>query len=435
LKIKYHQIIFVNSSSVEVNKMLIQKNKLVTTLALALAIGSIESNAGTILGDDLAKLAVFSKTYTTVEANSIVYGSMLGGDVSTTGANAVVHGDYTSVNATNVGGGTSKVYGNVVSGGVLTVGGGSATGHPNVTGSITSTGASTIGAFAQIGGDMLSGGVATTGANSVVGSGISGNVLSNGAATTGDTAKVYGDVWSADFSTIGANSNVSGNVDGLGSNVISASATVGSKISLTSTPDLSAVRTDVLEEAQQVKDAQDTLFNMGLGFVLAATMTVDTSYEAGIYSAESFSTTAGTTMTLRGDGSANQSWIFNIRDILAFGGTTKMVLENVGANASVYWNSYGTNDTGGYISSGDGSVVIGTLLANTYIMIGANATVRDIGTSCGGVYSATSYVTAGDSAKIGGLGCSQVISVPEPKSFGMLMVAFFFLWFKRSRKF
>jgi hypothetical protein len=334
------------------------------------------------------------------------------------------------VNATNVGGGTSKVYGNVVSGGVLTVGGGSATGHPNVTGSITSTGASTIGAFAQIGGDMLSGGVATTGANSVVGSGIS----ANGAATTGDTAKVYGDVWSAGLSTIGANSIVSGNVDGLGANVISASATVGSESNLTITPDLSAVRTDVLEEAQQVKDAQDTLFNMGLGFALAATMTVDTSYEAGIYSAESFSTTAETTMTLQGDGTANQSWIFNIRDILAFGGTTNMVMNNVGANASVYWNSYGTNDTGGYITSGAGSMVIGTLLANTYIAVGANATVTGIGTSCGSVYSATSYVTTGAKAKIGGLGCSQVISVPEPKSFGMLMVAFFFLWFKRSRK-
>jgi hypothetical protein len=432
LKIKYYKFIFVNSSSVEVNKMLIQKNKLVTTLALALAIGSIESNAGTILGDDLAKITVFSKTYTTTGDGAIVYGSMLGGDVSTTGANAVVHGDITSVNATNVGGGTSKVYGNVVSGGVLTVGGatgGSVTG-PNVTGSITSTGASTIGAFAQIEGDMLSGGVATTGANSVVGSGIS----ANGAATTGDTAKVYGDVWSAGLSTIGANSIVSGNVDGLGANVISASATVGSESNLTITPDLSAVRTDVLEEAQQVKDAQDTLFNMGLGFALAATMTVDTSYEAGIYSAESFSTTAETTMTLQGDGTANQSWIFNIRDILAFGGTTNMVMNNVGANASVYWNSYGTNDTGGYITSGAGSMVIGTLLANTYIAVGANATVTGIGTSCGSVYSATSYVTTGAKAKIGGLGCSQVISVPEPKSFGMLMVAFFFLWFKRSRK-
>jgi predicted acyltransferase (DUF342 family) len=416
--------------------MLNQKNKVQVFLVLAISLGGVDSNAGTILGDDISKIVVFSKTYTTVGANAIVFGSMLGGDVSTTGANAVVHGDYISVNATNVGGGTSKVYGNVVSGGVLTVGGatgGSVTG-PNVTGSITSTGASTIGAFAQIGGDMLSGGVATTGANSLVGASSSGNVLSNGAATTGDTANVFGDVWSANFSTIGANSTVSGNVDGVNANVISASATVGSKSNLTSIPDLSAVRTDVLEEAQQVTDPQDTLFNMGLGIVLAATMTVDTTFAAGIYSAVSFSTTAGKTMTLQGDNSANQSWIFNIRDILAFGGTTNMVLDNVGENASVYWNSYGTQDTGGYISSGDGSIVIGTLLANSHIMIGANATVRDIGTSCGAVYSATSYVTAGDSAKIGGLGCSPVISVPEPKSFGMLMAALFFLWFKRSRK-
>jgi len=388
------------------------------------------------LGFDLVGLTVFSNTYTSVGANSIVYGSMLGGDVSTTGANAVVHGDYTSVNATNVGGGTSKVYGNVVSGGVLTVGG--ATGGtppgPLVTGSITSTGASTIGAYAQVRGDMLSGGVATTGANSVVGAKGIGSVLSNGAATTGDTAIVHGNIWSGDFSTIGAISIIDGNVDGAGNvytNVISGSATVGSENNVTTPPDLSAVRTDVLAEAQQVTEAQTTLFNMGLGTTLAATMVNDTTLSAGVYSAASFSTTAGTTLTLRGDGSDNLSWVFNIADILAFGGVTDIVMENVGDNASVYWNSYA-----GYITSGDGSNVIGTLLADTYIMVGANATVSDIGTSCGAVYSATSYVTAGDSAVIGGTGCSAV-SVPEPASvllFGFGLFALFGLAGIASRK-
>jgi predicted acyltransferase (DUF342 family) len=369
------------------------------------------------LGADLVGLTVFSHTETSTGANSIVHGSMLGGDVTSTGANAVVHGDVTSVNATNIGGGKSVVNGDVVSGGVLTVGG--ATGGtlpgPEVTGSITSTGASTIGAFAQIGGDMLSGGVATTGADSSVG----GSVRADGAATTGDNGDVTGDVWSGDFATIGANSDIGGNVDGAGvpyTNVISASATVGSQNNVTTPPDLSAVRTDVLAESQQVTDAQTDLFNLGFGTPLSLTpagapvMVGNHSLAAGVYSAASFSTTAGTTLTLQGDGSDNLSWVFNIADILAFGGTTNIVMDNVGKNASVYWNSYA-----GYITSGDGSNVIGTLLAHTYIMVGANATVMDVGTTCGAVYSATSYVTAGDTAVIGGKGCS-VVSVPEPAS-------------------
>jgi predicted acyltransferase (DUF342 family) len=367
------------------------------------------------LGADLVGLTVFSHTETSTGANSIVHGSMLGGDVTSTGANAVVHGDVTSVNATNIGGGKSVVNGDVVSGGVLTVGG--ATGGtlpgPAVTGSITSTDASTIGAFAQIGGDMLSGGVATTGADSLVG----GSVRADGAATTGDNGDVTGDVWSGDFATIGANSNIGGNVDGVGANVISANgASVGSQSDVTDPPDLSAVRTDVDAESQQVTDAQTDLFNLGFGTPLSLTsagapvMVGDHSLAAGVYSAASFSTTAGTTLTLQGDGSDNQSWVFNIADILAFGGTTNIVMDNVGKNASVYWNSYA-----GYITSGDGSNVIGTLLAHTYIMVGANATVMDVGTTCGAVYSATSYVTAGDTAVIGGKGCSAV-SVPEPTS-------------------
>jgi hypothetical protein len=357
-----------------------------------------------ILGADLDKLTIFSFTYTTVEANSIIYGNIMVGDVVTTGANSAVHGDITSVNAANVGGGTSQVYGNVISGDVLTVGGatGGTVPGPDVTGSVTSTGASTIGAYAEVGGDMLSGGVASTGANSLV----EGSVLSNGAASTGDTAVVNGDVGSGDFSTIGANSIVGGNVDGVDPNVISASASVGSQNDASTLPDLSAVRTDVLAESQQVTDAQTTLLGMGSGTTLAATMVVNTTFLAGIYSAASFSTTAGTTLTLQGDGSDDLSWIFNIADILAFGGVTNVVIENVGDNASVYWNSFN-----GYITTGDGANVIGTLLADTYVMVGANATVMDVGTSCGAVYSATSYVTAGDSAVIGGTGCS-VLSVP-----------------------
>jgi hypothetical protein len=424
-----------------------KKTKLAVSLAVALALGSLEANAGIILGADLAELTVFSNTYTSTGANSIVHGSMLGGDVTSTGANAIVNGDVTSVGAANIGAGvaavtgvtaaaydpygTGTVDGNVISGGVLTIGGATGLGPigPRISGSVISTGASTVGAFSEVGGDMLSGGVATTGANSLV----KGNVLSTGAASTGDNGDVQGNLSSGGIATIGANSDVTGSVYG-SSIVQSASATTGSTSLTATAPDLSAVRTDVSTEANQVTAAQTELFNMGSGTNLAATIGT-TTLIAGIYSAASLSTTAGTTLTLQGDGSANQSWVFNIADILAFGGTTNVVMNNVGANASVYWNSYN-----GYITSGDGADVVGTLLAKTYVAVGANATVSDIGTSCGAVYSATSYVSSGDSSIIGGNGCAAVstippvTSVPEPESFGMLLAALALFGFKRSRK-
>ena len=56
--------------------MLTLKMKLAVPLAVALALGSVEANAGIILGTDLAKLTVFSNTYTSTGANSIGHGSM-----------------------------------------------------------------------------------------------------------------------------------------------------------------------------------------------------------------------------------------------------------------------------------------------------------------------------------------------------------------------
>ena len=340
-----------------------------------MAFGSIEANVG-IIGVELAKLTVFSYTYTCTDANSTVHGSMLGGDVTYTGSNTIVYADVTSVNATNIGGGTASVaatatspyrpavayvpgntvtvVGDVISGGVLTVSGAtvSAIGAigPRISGSVISTGASTIGAFAEVGGDMHSGGVATTGANSVVGANGNGSVLLNGSVSTGDTAIVHGDVWAEDnsgttgFATIGANSIVDGNVDGAGAtytNVISPSASVDSENNVTNKPGLSAVRTDVLAEAQQVKDAQDTLFRMGtsktlLSVGIGANMDVDKTLLAVIYTADYLTTTADTTLILQGNKSDDQSWVFNIRDYIAFGGKTKVVMKDIGKNAGVY---------------------------------------------------------------------------------------------------
>ena len=63
---------------------------------------------------------------------------------------------------------------------------------------------------------------------------------------------------------------------------------------------------------------------------------------------------------------------------------------------------------GGYASLGESSTFIGTILANTYISVGANTNVSGVGNSCGGLYSATSYVSTGDTAIVGGNGCTDI---------------------------
>jgi hypothetical protein len=55
-------------------------------------------------------------------------------------------------------------------------------------------------------------------------------------------------------------------------------------------------------------------------------MTVDTTLFAGVYSAASWFTTAGTTLTLDGQGQNDAMWLFNIEDILAFGGVSTVEL-------------------------------------------------------------------------------------------------------------
>jgi hypothetical protein len=105
-------------------------------------------------------------------------------------------------------------------------------------------------------------------------------------------------------------------------------------------------------------------------------MTVDTTLFAGVYSAASWFTTAGTTLTLDGQGQNDAMWLFNIEDILAFGGVSTVELSNVGTNAQVFWNVRNLVP-GGYTSLGDGADIVGTIIAEDYVEVGANAIVRN----------------------------------------------------------
>ena len=386
-----------------------RKFKLLVPVILALATGSAEVNAGLYTsGTSLESLTVFSNTYTTTGDAAIVYGNMLVGDVVTTGANAGVTGNIDSVNAANVGGGVATVGGNVTSGGVMTLGGatGGSTTGPSVTGSITSTGASTIGAYSYVGGDMLTGDV----------------------ATTGDSATVGGDLLAGGAATVGANSTITGNLGAVGLITISASGKVGSSSIITS-PALPGVRTSVIPEADAVSTIQGTMDALGTGTTLAATMTVNTTLNAGIYSAPSLSTTASTILFLDAQGNDGAEWVFNIVDILHIGAfyNIQIINEGTAKNSSVVWN------TGGYANIGASSNFIGTIFANTYIMVGANATVTGNGENCAGVYSATSYVSTGSDAVIDGRGCSTT-PIPVDEPFGLLLSGLAALGFVTRRK-
>jgi len=424
----------------------LKTSKLVLPLLLALAYAPAQVLAGTttVLGTELSSLTIFSNTYTSVGAttsaslHSDVYGSILAGGVTTMGSNSKVWGNISTPEAMNVGANFAHVTGNIQSGGVLTLGD-RAIADKN----ITSSGASTIGDHATVGGNMISGGV----------------------LTTGDTSKVSGYVASGGAATVGANAKVVGTVSAVGKITISASATTGTVLPPLSASPVNPVAykdalvNRVVADSALVSKAQDALRNMthdsaasfGLNFyggtiasvLLAPTMTVDTTLISGVYHAASWSTTAGKKLTLDGKGVTNAAWVFNITDILAFGGVTTMELINAPGTPSVIWNAFN-----GYTSTGKGAHVIGTILAKTYVMVGAEATVDGANTTvggklaCGGIYSATSYVSTGDSAVIDGRGCvaetttpaEAAAVVPEPGSLAMLLTGLGLLGFMVRRK-
>ena len=460
--------------------------KLTLPLFVALAYAPTHALAVPLLSGDLNKVTVFARTYFEAGQNTQVFGSVLSGDVATTGAGSAIHGFFESTGAANIGasivGGsqtTVSVSGYVKSGDLVTTGDGAI-----VTGNVMASGAANIGANAKVAGNVVSGGVGTAGANAA----ISGDFMSIGANTIGANAKVGGNFSSGGLASTGANSTVDGHVLAGGAASISASSKVGGIVQavnatglqtqLTASPvpsDMTATVTKdviahVAKDAEILRFAQASLTSMVnskapvMGYdtlntvitsYLPATMTVDTTLYAGVYSAPSWSTTAGTTLKLDAQGLDNQSWVFNFASILAFGGATNVVLVNAGEGSnSVVWN-VNNKALEGYASLGDGAHVIGTIIGNTYVSVGANAHVLDVGTSCGGVYSQTSYVSTGANAIIGGIGCmgsnlnldpdgAMTIAslepepepqpVPEPATYSMLLAGLGLMGFMLRRR-
>ena len=193
------------------------------------------------------------------------------------------------------------------------------------------------------------------------------SVLAGGYATYGAGATIGGDVGAVTYVVGGAGSTSLANYTNT-ANVISA--------------------------LSELSTAQSALNNMGAGTVLAPTMAGAVTLTPGIYSASALTTAAGTTITLDGGGLDNPVWVFNISTYLVTGAATKIVIENAGANASVFWN------TTGYTTLGAGTDFVGTVLANAYISEGAGANI-----SCGNAYSA-SYISVPAGADLQSTNCA-----------------------------
>jgi len=337
------------------------------------------------LGTDLGGLAVFSYTASTMGASSTVWGSYWSGGVITSAASGSVHGNVTSPLAATLGD-HARITGNLVSGGVLTIGDTSKVG-----GSITSTGASSVGANGHVAGNMKAGGVAS----------------------------------------VSATAGVAGNVNAPVAPVLGAGSHVGGTIGTTPVdPNLTANLTAKnVAGGLQIAAAQAALASLTTTTTLVATQTVSKTFYAGVYQADSWSTTDGIVLTLDAQNQDNASFVFNFRDIFVTGANTKVHLIHEGKNNHVIWNAYGA---GGYVAMGASTELMGPVLATTYIEVGASSIVSGVDEHCGGVYSATSYVHAGASAQIGGSGCSfpalvpvtdpnVPAPVPEPETYALLL--------------
>ena len=356
-----------------------KKTGFLIPLLAALVCVTGPASAASSIGSELMSFSVLSGTYVSTGDSAKIYGNVLARTYGTTGAN-------------------SAIYGNFQSGDVATAGA-----NAMVQGDFQAILDGTTGANSTVKGNFQAGTTGTTGAYSA----IKGNFLSGAAGTTGANSTIDGTFKAGGAVSLGASSSIAG-VNGVPVQADTLKMTDSMTLHL-------AVAKSQLDTEKIV------LTSMGSGIVLVPTMTIDTTLKAGVYSAASWSTTAGTTLYLDGQNKANQSWVFNITNILATGASTKIELINAGADSKVFWN------TGGYASLGASSTFVGTILATDYISVGASANLRNSpGSSCGGLFSSTSYVSVGAGATIGSDGCtaatpSITTAVPEPEFYAMLL--------------
>ena len=222
---------------------------------------------------------------------------------------------------------------------------------------------------------------------------IKGNVRAVGAITLGASTVVDGDVCHGAALTLGAFATY--NYDGcsFAPMTYANSDVIAAKDSYSA---LTAI--DVVDRNQlNTTIHYDLILDPSDGF------TTITGVNTVVYNATSLVTTAGITLTLLGD----YDWVFNITNMLSLGAGTNIVLAP-GNEGSVTWN------VGSYVSIGADAETVGTIFANGYITTGMDAKVSGAVSPsvsyepkqsyCGGLFSASSYVTIGAG---GTVGCSE----------------------------
>jgi hypothetical protein len=115
----------------------------------------------------------------------------------------------------------------------------------------------------------------------------------------------------------------------------------------------------------------------------------------GVYSVSA--TDLNTVLTLDGGGNANALWVFQFTSALTTASNSKVILENTGAGAGVYWVMA---TSGGSATLGSSSTFVGNILAYAAITVGTTAT-----DSCGRLLTQTESVTLDGTDTIG-IGCS-----------------------------
>ncbi|MFT4729546.1 MAG: hypothetical protein ACI9UN_004064 [Granulosicoccus sp.] len=371
------------------------------TIPLMAAVVCAPAVAGMVeIGAELKKYASLSNTY------------MSGG------AKAIVHGSILSKTYADVGDSFS-VFGDLRSGGVMTLG---ASGM--AAGDVQSKIAATVSAGATVTGSVVAaGGVGTMSA----GAGVGGNFAAGGASAFAIDAVLAGE-WQVGAAELLFDQGLPEAIQlykADPTSIYNKAAVAADENFLDDVK--SGIDDNIASATTELINIKGQLNLLVPTVILDATMNTDRTFIAGVYSAPSWSTTAATTLLLDAQFMDNQVWVFNIGDIFAFGGvsTVKMINVNEGDSAQVIWNA------GGYISIGDGANIVGTMMSDQHIMVGANSTVKSASdSSCAGLYSTASFISLGDSAVIGGEGC---IGVPAPATYPLMLLGLGLMGFTRPR--
>ena len=253
-----------------------------------------------------------------------------------------------------------------------------------------------VGASTQVTGDIKTGTAVTIGASSVVG--VTGDLIASIDAGTA--------------ATIGANTVVTGAVNVGTALTLGAGATKGDAVSGSASDYTSGRVNDAQDYFNGLTAAEEDDRNQ-LPTLISGDLTLyasDAKPHSGpvVLNASSLTTSANITLTLEGN---DVDWVFNITDMMTLGANTKIVLAENTFGSSVTWN------LGGYASLGAGAEMIGTILAGGYVTTGVDSKVTAANESsntykvvdgvtfedesyCGGLFSATSYVTLGASATV-----------------------------------